>query len=87
MAPSYEHQEMFTTKRKRDGARGLRCACVCLTAARRHRGDLQRVGVGGADGLLLALGGHFDGLAHERQLLAGDHVLVRGAGRAFGGGD
>lgn len=57
----------------------VRCAvvwCVCLTAARRHRRDLERVRVGGADGLLFVLCGHFDRLADERQLLAGDHVIL-----------
>ena len=32
--------------------------------------------MGGADGLLLVLGGHLDGLADERQLLAGDQMVV-----------
>lgn len=55
-----------------------------LTATRRHRRDLQRVRVGGGDGLLLVLGGHFDGLADERQLLAGDDVVVHRAVSACG---
>lgn len=55
-----------------------------LTAARRHRRDLQRVRVGGGDGLLLVLRGHFDGLADERQLLAGDDVVVHRAVSACG---
>lgn len=55
-----------------------------LTATRRHRRDLQRVRVGRGDGLLLVLGGHFDGLADERQLLAGDDVVVHRAVGACG---
>lgn len=47
----------------------------CLTAAHRHRRDLQRVRVGGANSLLLILSGHLDCLTDKWQLLTGDHMV------------
>lgn len=47
-----------------------------LTAARGHGGDLERVRVGGADGLLLVLGGHLYCLADVRQVLAVEQMVV-----------